>query len=194
MARKPDVIVVTDGDRTAWKAIQDAAQDLNLYPLKASSGNPTPLGGEELVDAIEKSGKSPVVVLVDDRGDADTGPGEHALDVLLSSDRINILGVVAVASHTPHVRGVRPDFSIDSNGERIDGAVDKAGTASGSLLRGDTVDVLNRPGRRYPIVGLGDPGKMHGKDRASRGEPATLAALTAILNRDRGGPSASAPH
>lgn len=194
MAGKPDVIVVTDGDHTAWRAISDAAQDLNLYPLRASSGNPTPLDGDELVEAIQQSGKSPVVVLVDDRGDADTGPGEHALDVLLKSDRINILGVVAVASHTPHVEGVRPDFSITADGQRIDGAVNKSGEPSGPQLRGDTVDVLNRADRQYPIVGLGDPGKMQGKDRTSRGEPATLAALSAILKGVKGGPSPSAPH
>jgi stage V sporulation protein AE len=185
----PDVIVVTDGDDTAWKAVEDACRALDCHALRASRGNPTPLDGEALVDAVVATGRSPVVVMVDDQGDANTGPGERALTHLLQSRRIRLLGVVAVASHTPHVEGVRPLFSVTADGRRVSGAVDKEGEATGHVLRGDTVDVLAEAaevGEDAPIiVGLGDPGKMGGRDRPERGEPATRAALAAILQRRR---------
>jgi stage V sporulation protein AE len=178
---RPEVIVVTDGDATAWRAVAEAAHDLDLYPLRQSQGNPTPLTGEALVDAIVATGRSPVVVLADDKGDAGRGPGEAALDYLLRSARVRVLGVVAVASHTRPVAGVRPDVSVTADGRLIGGAVDKTGHPTGSPLRGDTVDVLNGEAGDVLVVGLGDPGKMDGRDRAEAGAPATRAALARIL-------------
>jgi stage V sporulation protein AE len=187
----PDVIVVTDGDHTAWEAIRDACEALDCYALRASMGNPTPLDGDALVEAVVRTGRSPVVVMVDDQGASDRGPGEEALKTFLESPRVHVLGVVAVASHTPGVDGVTPDFSIDATGERVSGAVNKEGDQAGRVLRGDTVDVLAEADPALTVVGLGDPGKMGGRDRPERGEPATRAAIAALLKRrDARGPAA----
>ncbi|MGC8489229.1 MAG: stage V sporulation protein AE [Clostridia bacterium] len=178
---KSKVIIVTDGDHTAWEAVSAAAADLGLYALPQSRGNPTPRGVAALTDAVRKAPCEPVVVLVDDQGDADTGPGERVLDGLLRAPELQVLGVVAVASHTRGVRGVEPWISVTGSDQRVKGAVDKGGHAQQGRLRGDTVDVLN--GEDVPVVGLGDPGKMGGRDAVGRGAPATREALRAILER-----------
>lgn len=178
---KSPVIIVTDGDSTAWDAVREACQDLGLYPLRKSRGNPTPLDGDDLVEAIRKAPEVPVVVMVDDQGESGKGAGEEALGALLHAPEIQVLGVVAVASHTPHVEGVHPWFSITRDGARVEGAVDKGGRQQGRRLRGDTVDVIDDPD--LPVVGLGDPGKMGGEDAARRGSPSTREALRAILER-----------
>lgn len=178
---KSQVIIVTDGDHTAWEAVFEAAADLGLYALPQSRGNPTPRDAAALTDAVRKAPREPVVVLVDDQGDADTGPGERVLDGLLRAPELQVLGVVAVASHTRGVRGVEPWISVTGNDQRVKGAVDKGGHAQPGRLRGDTVDVLN--GEDVPVVGLGDPGKMGGRDAVGRGAPATREALRAILER-----------
>lgn len=182
MRKDTRVIVVTDGDETAWRAIRTASRDLGLHPLRASAGNPTPVDGATLIEAIQRAPKEPVVVMVDDRGEAGTGAGEVALRQLLGAPGLNVLGVVAVASNTEPVSGVRPVYSVDRNADLISGAVDKTGHPDGTVLKGDTVDVLRRT--EVPVIGLGDPGKMAGQDAAGRGAPATRAALAALLGRD----------
>lgn len=177
------VIIVTDGDATAYRAISQAAEALHLYPLRMSRGNPTPLRGPALVEAIDAAPAEPVVVMVDDQGEAGTGRGERALQTVLKASHLRILGVVAVASHTRQVAGVPVTVSVTRDGETTGGAVNKEGTQTGaSVLRGDTVDIL----RQFPdvlVVGLGDPGKMGGHDRPEDGVPATEAALREILQR-----------
>lgn len=180
---RPQVIVVTDGDETAWRAVSAAGEALGIRTLRLSHGNPTPVGGRRLADAVRASGASPVVVMVDDRGDPGRGAGERALGALLRDDGLDVLGVVAVASHTPHVRGVRPDVSVTAEGEVVSGAVDKEGDPAGGRLRGDTVDEIRRSGRDVFVVGLGDPGKMDGHDRVATGVPATRKALELVLER-----------
>lgn len=178
MARK--VIVVTDGDRTAYRAIQAAARDLNCTPVGATEGNPTPLRGQAVIQAILEAPGEVAVAMVDDRGDAGRGAGERDLAAILAAKELEVLGVVAVAAHTRGVKGVAPDLSVEAGGEVIQGAVSKEGDATGRVLYGDTVDVL----RRFPdvpVVGLGDPGKMEGRDRASEGAPATAEALRRIM-------------
>ncbi|CAB1128694.1 Stage V sporulation protein AE (SpoVAE) [Candidatus Hydrogenisulfobacillus filiaventi] len=180
MAERVPVIVVTDGDRTAAAAVEAAAQELGLEVLGRSAGNPTPLKGRELVDAVLRKAPGPVVVMVDDRGDPDTGPGERALRTLLRSPELDVLGVVAVAADTRPVEGVEADQSVSRAGDLVEGAVDKRGHPRTGLLRGDTVDVL-REFPRVPVVGLGDPGKMDGHDAPGAGAPLTRAALEAVL-------------
>jgi stage V sporulation protein AE len=180
---RPQVIVVTDADETAWRAVSAAGESLGIPTLRLSHGNPTPVSGRRLVDAIRASGRSPIVVMVDDRGESGRGPGERALGALLREDDIDVVGVVAVASHTPHVDGVRPDVSVTAEGEVISGAVDKDGEPARGLLRGDTVDEIKRSGRDVFVVGLGDPGKMDGHDRLGAGVPATRKALELVLER-----------
>ncbi|MCY0877633.1 MAG: stage V sporulation protein AE [Firmicutes bacterium] len=182
MSHKPQVIVVTDGDDTAYEAIKVACRDLGCYPLAASHGNPTPLSGAELVDHILRAPREPVVVMVDDRGESGQGPGETALKTLLRSDQLDIMGVVAVAANTRPVAGVAVQESVDQKAKTTPQAVDKAGhPVPGHQLRGDTVDVLAHYGG--PIVGLGDPGKMEGWDAVDKGVPATRRALEEILKQ-----------
>ncbi|MCL8207570.1 MAG: stage V sporulation protein AE [Actinomycetia bacterium] len=180
---QPEVIVVTDGDETAWRAVSTAAEALGVRTLRLSHGNPTPVDGGRLVHAVYESGASPVVVMVDDQGDPGRGAGERALGRILRDEGIHVLGVIAVASHTPHVDGVRPDVSVTAEGEVVRGAVDKDGEPAGGVLRGDTVDEIRRAGRDVFVVGLGDPGKMDGHDRVGIGVPATRAALELLLER-----------
>ncbi len=178
-----DVIIFTDGDETAYRALQVACQDLGLYPLHASQGNPTPLRGERLIEAIAKASQGPVVVMVDDRGDKGKGVGEQALEDLMNSPDINVLGVVAVAANTQPVEGVTVDSSITNEAVLVSTAVNKEGEpTSGNILHGDTVDVLSH-GVSVPVVGLGDPGKMGGKDSIQHGVPVTKEALEEVLRR-----------
>lgn len=180
------VIIVTDGDQTAFKAVKRAARELNLYPLRVSAGNPTPLSGMEMLDYILQAPYDPVVVMVDDRGEKGAGPGEQVIEYLLANrEKVQILGIVAVASDT-RVRGVTVDCSIDANGNLVAGPVDKEGwpeQLGHCRLEGDTVEIL----RHYPevyVVGCGDPGKMHGQDTVGEGAAITCRCLSAILERN----------
>nr|WP_207711565.1 stage V sporulation protein AE [Sulfobacillus harzensis] len=177
---------MTDGDQTAYRALSEACDELACHPLRASEGNPTPLSGQELVERILKAPKEPVVVMVDDRGDAGLGQGERALDVLINSPELDVMGVVAVAANTHPVEGVQVAESVDQDGRVVEKAVDKDGhPVADAVLRGDTVDVLQ--GYKGPIVGLGDPGKMEGHDAVGRGVPATRKALEEILQKGGSG-------
>lgn len=183
MNKKKPVIVLTDGDETAYQALTEACHDLHCHAVRASKGNPTPLRGKSLIQAILNTPGDPVVVMVDDRGEADLGVGEEALQDIMDSGQLDVLGVVAVASNTPHVEGVRVDGSVTREGRLIEQAVDKSGlSVSNAVLRGDTVDVLAEY-TDVPVVGLGDPGKMDGHDSVSKGVPATRRALEEILKR-----------
>lgn len=185
MAEKKRVIILTDGDQTAYQALSEACHDLQCHPLRASEGNPTPLSGSDLVERVLQAPKEPVVVMVDDRGDAGLGRGERALDVLINAPELEVMGVVAVAANTHPVQGVDVPESVDQNGQVVHEAVDKDGhRVSGRTLKGDTVDVLR--GFSGTIVGLGDPGKMEGHDAVGRGVPATRRALEEILQKGGG--------
>ena len=183
---KQQVIVVTDGDTTAYRGIHAACQELGLTVVKATRGNPTPISGQQLIDAILAAGDdthTPVVAMVDDRGESGIGRGERDLAAILASDQLEVRGVIAVAADTRGVAGVVPDLSVDKRQRTVRRAVNKRGQVDGSVLRGDTVDVLrNFPA--VPVVGLGDPGKMGGSDDASHGSPVTLRALRAIVNQE----------
>ncbi|MDA8193293.1 MAG: stage V sporulation protein AE [Thermaerobacter sp.] len=179
---KRAIVIVTDGDGTAYDALTTACEELGCFPLRASRGNPTPLDGPGLVEAIDQAPYDPVVVMVDDQGQAGRGPGESALAFLLNSAHVEVLGVVAVAAGTHPVRGVRVTGSVTRQGRFVNAAVDKGGVAGGDgTLRGDTVDVIGDfPG---PVVGLGDPGKMDGRDSIRQGAPNTTLALAEVLRR-----------
>lgn len=179
---KRDVILVTDGDKCAKKAIETATTNVGGRCISRSAGNPTELTGEEIVEYIKQAKHDPVVVMVDDMGDVSEGAGEKAMDYIINCEDINILGVVAVASNTPSVDGVRVDFSIDQDANVIPMAVDKDGKKEhGKVVQGDTVDVLNH--EKVPIiVGIGDPGKMEGKDRKEIGAPIMTKALQKIID------------
>lgn len=181
---KKKVIVVTDGDNVAKKAIEKATQQMGGRCISASSGNPTRLTGQQIASLIHKSKGDPIVVMVDDRGQAGTGQGEQVTEYLANHPDIEIIGALAVASNSPYVEGIHPEASILNTGKIVEGAVDKDGMkASQDLIFGDTVENLEKLGIEH-IIGIGDIGKMHGKDDITKGVPITVKALQEILGRN----------
>lgn len=184
---KKQVIIVTDGDRTAQAVVEKAASAVGGRTISASGGNPTPLSGEELVDKILEAPSEPVLVMVDDCGKREKGPGERALETLVKDERLEILGVIAVASNTSKVEGVPVDFSVARNQKVVSGPVDKDGIPEPEghvKVEGDTVDILNR--LDVPIVvGIGDLGKMDKADRIQDGAQVTTKAIREIMERSK---------
>ena len=178
-----NVILVTDGDSVAQKAVEAAASNIGGRCISASAGNPTYLTGHEIVDLIKTAEHDPVVVMVDDRGAKGMGKGEQAMDYILGDDEINILGVVAVSSNGKDCNGLNVTCSITKSGDIIDGAVNKYGDRlyKGQIC-GDTLSIL-KSRKDLVIVGIGDPGKMDFKDEVSKGAPITTKALQEVLNR-----------
>jgi stage V sporulation protein AE len=186
MGRKK-VIIVTDGDRTAQAVVEKAASSVGGRTISASGGNPTPLSGEELAELILQAPNEPVLVMVDDSGKREKGPGERALETLAKDDRLEILGVIAVASNTTEVEGVPVDFSVARNQRVVPGPVDKDGipeTEGHAKVEGDTVDIINQ--LNIPIiVGIGDLGKMDEADRFEDGARVTTKAIQEIMERSK---------
>lgn len=181
------VIIVTDGDETAKKAIEVAAQALSLFPLKITAGNPTRLTGKEVLNYILQSPYEPVVVMVDDNGEKGMGPGERVIEYLLSCpEQVKILGLVAVASDA-RVEGVVVDRSVTYDGRVTIKPVDKYGREEKIghyRLEGDTVEVLRKHSRSL-IIGCGDPGKMNGYDAIKHGAAITRKCFQEILEGSR---------
>lgn len=182
---KRRVIIVTDGDKTAEKAVYRASLNVGAYPLTLSAGNPTSLTGQELTTLIMTAPHDPVVVMLDDRGEVGKGRGESALEYLLNHEEIQVLGVVAVASDTKRARGIRVERCVTREGRISYGPVDKDGVPEEEghcLLEGDTVEILNRyPGIK--VVGCGDLGKMDGRDNYRDGAAITTRCFQEILNQ-----------
>lgn len=177
------VIIVTDGDGTAKKAVEKAGENLGLRTISLSSGNPTNIPKEELVNHILHCQEEPVLVMVDDAGARKKGEGEKKLEELAKDERLQILGILAVASDTEKVEGVPVDLSIDRNGQVLRRPVDKDGNAEAEgrfKVEGDTVDILNR--LDVPVVvGVGDPGKMGEADAVEGGAQITTQAIKEVL-------------
>lgn len=181
MIRK--VILVTDGDLVAQQAIETAAKKIKARTISASAGNPTPLKGKEIVELIKQAEHDPVIVMFDDRGSPDKGDGETALEIVAKHPDIEVLGAVAVASNTD-VDGVECDLSITKDGQFIDASVDKTGNPcwDSKNIYGDTVDILKE--LKIPmIIGIGDLGKMDGKDSIHLGAKITTKALNYIISQ-----------
>ncbi|QEK12453.1 stage V sporulation protein AE [Crassaminicella thermophila] len=183
MTKKRRVILVTDGDSVAQRAVQRAVTNIGGRCISRSGGNPTPMSGIEIVELIKSAKHDPVVVMVDDKGSSHTGAGELALYEIVNHPDIDVLGVIAVASNTPGVAGTKVDFSITCDGEIINNSVDKEGLPKkGKVLYGDTVDIIDKC--NVPLViGIGDIGKMEGKDDCEIGAPIITKAMEEILSR-----------
>lgn len=183
------VILITDGDKVARRAVEMAATRLGMRCISASAGNPTPLTGAELVDLIGQAAYDPVLVMVDDRGNPGLGPGESALAYICSCPAVKVLGAIAVASNTRQAHGARVDVSVTRDGRVIDGPVDKSGFPDlhRHFLQGDTVDVL-RDLKLPLVVGIGDPGKMDGADCLKDGCTVTVRAIMEVVSRTIGVP------
>lgn len=181
------VIVVTDGDRVALEAVEKATENIQGRCISLSGGHAPGdayLSPGDIVQLILSTPHDPVVVMVDDEGDAAVGHGEQVLKELANNRAIDIIGAVAVASHTKGAQGVYVDASIARNGNVVEGAVNKEGRPVRGKQRGDTVGVLAH--MDIPcIVGLGDPGKMDMADDARKGAPITTKALQTILKRQK---------
>lgn len=182
---KRKVIVVTDGDQMARKAVETAARQVGARVISRSAGNPTPLSGTQIISLVHQAQHDPVLVMFDDNGHSEESYGEHALRQLMNDPSVEVIGAIAVASNTEHVDGIHVDFSLDQSGNAIRDGVDKDGIPKGlhePMIWGDTVDVLNE--YNIPvIIGIGDVGKMEGKDSFWQGAPITTLAITEIMKR-----------
>lgn len=179
MAQQPiRVIVVTDGDGVARRTLEQAAARLGLRVISRTAGNPTVLSGPEVLDLIKSAPHDPVLVMADDRGFPGTGPGELMMEYLAGCPEVQLIGALAVASHTPGASGVFVRASVTRAGELVPVAVDKNGFPEPDRrLVGDTVDLLQRLQLPY-VVGIGDLGKQGGADA---GAELTCRALSLIV-------------
>lgn len=184
MKPRKKVILITDGDESAKKAVQHVAKEIGGRCISSSAGNPSVLGGQELVDLIHKTPYDPILVMFDDCGYKMEGPGEQALRYVVTDPTVEVIGAIAVASHTHFAEWTKVDVSIDRFGNLTEFGVDKNGLQDIELGRidGDTVYILDE--LEIPIVvGVGDIGKMGGFDTVEKGSPITRKAVELILER-----------
>ncbi len=179
-----NVIVITDGDAYARNAIDYLAKRIGGTCLTDLAGNPTQVTKDDLLQAIKVAEEEPIYVLFDDAGVPGVGLGEKVLVELAKEPYVDIIGAIAVASHTRSLEWSRFDFAIDGEGELVPYGVDKEGVPEMEIGRisGDTVyclDQLDIP----TIVAIGDIGKMRGKDDLDKGAPITRKAIELILER-----------
>jgi stage V sporulation protein AE len=181
--KKRRVILVTDGDRIARKAVEKAAENVGARCISKSAGNPSHLPGWKIIELIMQAKWDPVVVMADDKGNIGEGNGEQIIREIARCPDIEIIGAIAVASNTEGVVGIEADFSITKHGNIIEKTVDKCGEIKeGKVIYGDTVDILNLIDVPI-IVGIGDPGKMSGRDNCDIGCPVITKAMQEIINR-----------
>jgi stage V sporulation protein AE len=137
----------------------------------------------EVEEMIRSADGELIVVMADDEGFVGEGRGEKIIRHLSNSSDVEILGVVAVASHTEKAKRIKVDSSVDRFGQVHQNAVDKEGNMiDGDVIQGDTVEVL----RNLPVktvIGLGDPGKMFEADEVKNNAPITTKALQEVLKK-----------
>jgi stage V sporulation protein AE len=180
---KKRVIIVTDGDKSAQKAVETAATNIGGRCISCSAGNPTMLSGSEIIKAIDSAESDLVVVMVDDRGKKGKGKGEQVMEQIFDDENIDVIGVVAVSSNGKDCSDISADCSITNDGRVTALAVDKNGVESPSHdICGDTLSIL-RQKKPKVIIGLGDPGKMDFNDEVSKGAPLTTRALEEVVQR-----------
>ena len=184
MAEKRNVILITDGDDYARRAVERVASDIGGRCISLSHGNPSVLSGPHIIKLIKKALNDPVLIMFDDSGFMGEGAGERALKYVAEHEDINVLGVIAVASKTHMAEWSRVDFCIDREGELTPYGVDKHGLPELDMgrINGDTVyclDTLDIP----LIIGIGDIGKMARRDHYENGAPITRKAVEIILER-----------
>jgi stage V sporulation protein AE len=182
--QKRKVILVTDGDEYVKRTLEEMAKQFGGRCISLSQGNPSLLTGEQLVQLILQTPYDPVFVMFDDSGIVGEGAGERALHYVATHEQIEVLGAIAVASHTRHREWTKVDVCIDRDGELTEYGVDKEGIREWELKRvsGDTVDCLDQ--LPIPIIiGIGDIGKMGYRDHIRFGSPITKKAIELILER-----------
>jgi stage V sporulation protein AE len=181
---KRKVIIVTDGDVYAHKAISHVAKEIGGRCISQSQGNPTKASGKQLVEWIQDTPHDPVFVMFDDSGYTGEGYGERAMRYVAKHPSIEVIGAIAVASNSHHYEWARVDVSIDRFGDLTHYGVDKYGLADldEGRINGDTVSILEELNIPF-IVGIGDIGKMARQDDVSKGSPITKQAVELILER-----------
>lgn len=184
MVTKRKVILITDGDVYANRAVELVAREIGGRCISMSQGNPSRYTGLELVELIKKAKNDPVLVMFDDSGFIGEGFGEKAMKVVASHPDVHVLGVIAVASKTRREEWTKVDICIDRDGQLTENGVDKFGAQEFEIgkITGDTVyciDDLNAP----IVVGIGDIGKMSHQDDFNKGAPITKLAVQIILER-----------
>jgi stage V sporulation protein AE len=184
MSIRRRVILITDGDEYAKRAVEHVAREIGGRCISMSQGNPSVLTGPEIVSLIKQTPNDPVLVMFDDSGLVGEGAGEKVLKYVAQNKDVEVLGVIAVASKTRDAEWTRVDVCIDQDGELTPYGVDKHGIPELEMgrLNGDTVyclDELDLP----IVVGVGDIGKMSRHDHYERGAPITKKAVELILER-----------
>ena len=164
--RRTKVVVVSDGDQSAWRAARRAVAELGLGLLDCTEGNPTRASFAVVLAELAASPYEVVVVLADDGGLGGFGPGEQLIALLAHAPQVQLLAAVAVASWAHHDGDVVVDASVTAAGQIVRTAVDKEGRPlKGRRLDGDTVGILDS--LPVPIVGVGDIGdEGHAADAA----------------------------
>jgi stage V sporulation protein AE len=184
MSNRRRVILVTDGDEYAKRAIEHVAREIGGRCISQSQGNPSKLSGPQIIRLIKEAPHDPVLVMFDDSGIVGEGAGEKALKYVATHKDIEVLGIIAVAAKSRHEEWARVDVSIDRDGVLTPYGVDKFGIPELEIgrINGDTVyclDELDVP----IIVGVGDVGKMAKHDSYKQGSPITKKAVELILER-----------
>jgi stage V sporulation protein AE len=184
MAKKKNIILITDGDEYARRAIEAASKEYGARCISRSQGNPSVLSGKEITELIRMAKGDLVFVMFDDSGFLGEGSGELAMKYVVNSKEFNVLGAIAVASKTKQAEWTKVDVCVDKYGELTPYGVDKFGVPENQIgrLNGDTVYCLDQ--LELPVVvGIGDIGKMAKRDHFSRGAPITKKAIEIILER-----------
>jgi stage V sporulation protein AE len=184
MSTRRRVILITDGDEYAKRAVEHVAQEIGGRCISMSQGNPSILTGQELVHLIKKAPYEPILVMFDDSGIIGEGAGETALKYVAKHRDIEVLGIIAVAAKSRQEEWTRVDVSIDREGVLTPFGVDKHGIQELEIgrINGDTVYCLDE--LHVPIiVGIGDIGKMARRDSYKVGSPITKKAVELILER-----------
>ncbi|RID89291.1 stage V sporulation protein AE [Peribacillus asahii] len=184
MGQKRKVILITDGDIYAKRAIELVAREIGGRCISMSQGNPTTCSGAELVRLIQQAKNDPVLVMFDDSGYVGEGAGERAMRYVANDPSIEVLGIIAVASKTRREEWTKVDVCIDRDGNLTPNGVDKYGVEEFELgkITGDTVYIIDE--LKAPIVvGIGDIGKMSHRDDYKKGAPITRMAVEIILER-----------
>ena len=184
MEQKRNIIMITDGDEYAKRAVEHAAKEIGGRCISASYGNPAKVDGPELVRLIKSAANDPVLVMFDDSGLVGEGAGETTMRYVANHEDINLLGIVAVASKTRQAEWTKVDICIDREGNLTERGVDKFGIPEMDIgrINGDTVyciDSIHAP----IVVGIGDIGKTGKFDDIKIGSPITLSAIKQILER-----------
>jgi stage V sporulation protein AE len=178
------VILITDGDLYALKAVELAAKELGCRCISHSWGNPTNIPGKDLINLIKSTPYDPVLVMFDDCGYPGEGYGERIMRYVATHPDIHVIGAIAVASKTRNAEWTRVNVSIDRYGVLTEFGIDKSGVPDieRGRIDGDTVYILEELNIPF-IVGVGDIGKMAGYDTPEKGAPITKQAIQLILER-----------